>query len=488
MNPPKQAIERVARAATHPHFYNHQFKKMKYATRNSRRINLSAADEVVPTTGGGKAKASRKERQKETDECTSSAVRKSVEGAGELWTFLEMGDESEAKHDIKGETEDEDEWDPNNLVDKLAHKQLFSRLFNNPHEGLNASKWKQRNKNKRCERCSTRDLPCTSKVQGRKLVCGECSRTHERKCSRLDEFRKESIKEKMGLDEVLWEELMKEYVVNKGRKATHRRKEMGRRVGEAEEQETEERDELDSDDEPQFIVTSINGSGTQREWDRTRKAKACTAKKVKVEVVLNKTSGRGKSGTYKHAHANDLGSSRITNGQHDIATSKVGLPATIHGLPDVMMSTSTSLQPLAAEFALPDLIETSPTLPPEASLGTDPPRPPPADLKAFAPETSANISASTSEPKNTVLVPPYRSISQTQNITGTPSAPQPPPSRRLIPPELSLRVLKRALEDISSDLRYRRIDERSAMVKFDDVADRIGRRAALCLGSGVDSA
>ncbi|KAJ8096074.1 hypothetical protein PM082_022692 [Marasmius tenuissimus] len=89
---------------------------MEYATRNSRRINPNAVDEVVPNTGGGKAKASREERQKETDECMSSAVRKSVEGAGELWAFLEMGDESEVKHDTKGETEDEDEWDPNDLV------------------------------------------------------------------------------------------------------------------------------------------------------------------------------------------------------------------------------------------------------------------------------------------------------------------------------------------------------------------------------------
>ncbi|KAJ8081324.1 hypothetical protein PM082_007159 [Marasmius tenuissimus] len=307
--------------------------------------------------------------------------------------------------------------------------------------------------------------------------------------------------EKMGLDEVLWEELMKEYVANKGRKATHSRKEMGYRVGEAEERETEERDELDSNDEPRFIVTSINGSGTGHGKRRravtddggvpsSSASDVPAAKKVKVEVVLNKTNGRGKRGTHKPAHANDLGSSRITNGQHYVATGKAGfgLPAMIHGLPDVMTSISTSPQPLAAEFALPDLIETSPTPPPEASLGTDPPRLPAAHLKAFAPETSANISASTSEPKNTVPIPPYRSIWQTQNITGTPGAPQPPPSRRLIPPELSLRVLKRALEDISSDLRYRRIDEQSAMVKFDDVADRIGRRAALCTGPGADGA
>ncbi|KAJ8096073.1 hypothetical protein PM082_022691 [Marasmius tenuissimus] len=121
--------------------------------------------------------------------------------------------------------------------------------------------------------------------------------------------------EKMGLDEVLWEELMKEYVANKGRKATHSRKEMGYRVGEAEERETEERDELDSDDEPRFIVMSINGSGTGHGKRRravtddggvpsSSASDVPAAKKVKVEVVLNKTNGRGKRGTHKPAHAN----------------------------------------------------------------------------------------------------------------------------------------------------------------------------------------
>ncbi|KAL0066929.1 hypothetical protein AAF712_005918 [Marasmius tenuissimus] len=59
------------------------------------------------------------------------------------------------------------------------------------------------------------------------------------------------------------------------------------------------------------------------------------------------------------------------------------------------------------------------------------------------------------------------------------------PQTRPIPPELSLSVLKRALEDISSDLRYDRIDVPSAMAKFDDVAERIGKRATFCLTSGA---
>ncbi|KAJ8096097.1 hypothetical protein PM082_000004 [Marasmius tenuissimus] len=451
---------------------------MVCATRNSRRKNLNAADEV-PTTG---------------------------EGAGELWAFLELGVEPEAKPDIKDEIEDEDEdeRDPNDLVDKVARKQQFSRLFKNPHAELNASEWKKRNKNKRCERCSTRDLPCRSEILGRKLVCEQCNKTRERKYSRLDDFRKESIMKKMGLNETLWEELMKDHIEDKGRKGTYRRKEMGRRVGEAENQETEEVDELDSDDEPQLNVTTVNGS----EVGHGKRGRAVTddgvspssstsdapaTKKAKVEVVLNKTNRRGRRGIYKPARADDLKSSPITNSHHDIATSKagLGLPAMmIHGLPDMMTSTSTSLQPLADDFALPDLMETSPapTPPPEATSDANLLCPPPAFPKASTPEINANISASTNRPENTVPVPPHRSIRQTQDIARTPNPPQPPHSRQPIPPELSLRVLKRELEDISSDLRYGRIDERSAMIKFDDVADRIGRRAALCTGSGADGA
>ncbi|KAK1233393.1 hypothetical protein PQX77_003448 [Marasmius sp. AFHP31] len=297
----------------------------------------------------------------------------------------------------------------------------------------------------------------------------------------------------MGLNENLWEELMKDHVEVNGRKAMPSRKEMGRRVGEAEKQETEEIDELDSDYELLLNVTTIDGS----EAEHGKRGRAVTddggvlsssasdvraPKKAKVEVVLDKAN-RGKGGIYKPAHASDSGSSPTTDGRHNIATSRAGfgLPAMIHG-PPVTTSTSTSFQLQAADFALPDLIETSPTPPPAATSGTNLPRPPPAPPKASTPETIANISASTSEPKNTV--PPHRSIRQIQNITGTPNLPQPPPSRQPVPPELSLRVLKRALEDISSDLRYRRIDERNAMVKFDDVADRIGRRAALCTGLG----
>ncbi|KAK1216090.1 hypothetical protein PQX77_021268 [Marasmius sp. AFHP31] len=108
----------------------------------------------------------------------------------------------------------------------------------------------------------------------------------------------------------------------------------------------------------------------------------------------------------------------------------------IHGLPNVTTSTSASLQPQAADFTLPDLIETSPTPPPAATSGTNPPRPLPAPPKASTPETNANISASTSEPK--YMVPPtHWSIQQIQNfifIIGTPNPPQPPPSRQPIPP------------------------------------------------------
>ncbi|KAJ8091636.1 hypothetical protein PM082_020870 [Marasmius tenuissimus] len=85
------------------------------------------------------------------------------------------------------------------------------------------------------------------------------------------------------------------------------------------------------------------------------------------------------------------------------------------------------------------------------------------------------------------VVPAYPSPDQnTANIfdSGVQLPPSLPPPRS-IPPELSLSVLKRALEDISSDLRYNRIDVPSAMARFDDVADRIGKRADLCVVSGT---
>ncbi|KAL0056987.1 hypothetical protein AAF712_016396, partial [Marasmius tenuissimus] len=86
--------------------------------------------------------------------------------------------------------------------------------------------------------------------------------------------------------------------------------------------------------------------------------------------------------------------------------------------------------------------------------------------------SSASASMSTTCVPSSILIQNTVSAPPACPYLNVPTTPAPArslqcPQTRSIPPELSLSVLKRALEDISSDLRYGRIDVPSAMAKFD---------------------
>ncbi|KAK1218660.1 hypothetical protein PQX77_018648 [Marasmius sp. AFHP31] len=112
-------------------------------------------------------------------------------------------------------------------------------------------------------------------------------------------------------------------------------------------------------------------------------------------------------------------------------------------------------------------------------------------------------SASTSDTRVATSTHPQNALSAPPKYTTTPVLPHlqlsapvqalhhpsPLPITRTIPPGLSLSTLKRTLEDICSDFRYQRIDVPSAMAKFDEVAEKIRKRAVLyvTMTSGVDN-
>ncbi|KAJ8095916.1 hypothetical protein PM082_015137 [Marasmius tenuissimus] len=236
--------------------------------------------------------------------------------------------------------DEEEERDPNDIVHRRVVtatptlKQQFLPLFNNSHyPDHKVFEWKETHRNEKCERCATLGLPCTSNLGDRKLVCHECNSTNTKKCSRLNNFRKEFIMKKMGINEPLWEVLKEAFLEDKSQKTIQKRIEKARHMEEAEEQGTEE-DELDSnlEDEPQGIATS-----TKRDSGTRDKRKHMTvddggfisrsipnsppAKKGKVmpEVVINKSILK-KIKSREHKNSKAAGSKNVKRSKSSTKT------------------------------------------------------------------------------------------------------------------------------------------------------------------------
>ncbi|KAL0059703.1 hypothetical protein AAF712_013536 [Marasmius tenuissimus] len=264
------------------------------------------------------------------------------------------------------------------------------------------------------------------------------------------------------------------------------------------EQETEEEDELDSDyeDVPQRAVTSTTTDlGTYGKRKRTPvddegalsrsssrpppAKKGKTKPEVVIEVILNKTKS-GYRECLRPARNKNIKPSELSNEVNKDCGEKIlnEVPGDIEPAlaADVVRGTKRPRRPTEdadnvgvgqrkrsrdAEKGIISDLDTH---------GRSGPTAPPLEPSSTEPNQIHNV-AKLSQ------LPPSRCFPPTGQAGESPAVPPP----RSIPPELSLSVLKRALEDISSDLRYDRIDVPTAMVKFDEVAERIGRRASLCV-------
>ncbi|KAL0059247.1 hypothetical protein AAF712_014025 [Marasmius tenuissimus] len=479
-----------------------------------------------------------------------------VEQHSEVSGDTEADNESEAdEQNSEDELEDEEERDPNDIVHRRAItatpalKQQFSRLFQQHPERI-VTEWKERHRDMKCERCTTSGLPCTNHLGDRKLVCQECNRTSERKCSRVYEFRKEFIIGRMGITEDLWEVLIKVYLEEKGQKTMQKRQEKARRMKEAEDRcRTEEEDELNlgHEDAPRWVTMSTKrdrGTRGKRKRvvveDEGAISSSCSdsppAKKGKnkPEVVIDKrTLNKIKRGERKNSkpasrkNAKSSKSSTKTNiNRVEPTTNDVPRSVEPANIGDAVRRSKrprqSTVQAKNAEaeqrkrrrIIEKDITSDSDTHSHDGFIGlpiatavinTEPAS---AGATTSAKATSFGNAATTSIVYSLPLLPASVSKSTKTNLPPTPAQKAalvlpdqnqntinvfdsgvqlppslPPPS--LIPPELSLSVLKRALEDISSDLRYNRIDVPSAMARFDDVAGRIGKRADLCVVSGT---
>ncbi|KAK1233979.1 hypothetical protein PQX77_002829 [Marasmius sp. AFHP31] len=474
--------------------------------------------------------------------------------------------------------EDEEERDPNDIVDKRvitatpALKQQFQALFNKTHfPDQKAIEWKKTHRDNKCERCTALGLPCTSNPGERELVCHECHRTSARKCSRVDDFRKVFVMEKMGIDEGLWKVLKEAYLEEKSRTTIQKGMEKTHRMEEAEEQGTEEEDELDCDYEvaPQETATStkrdvkqkriiaddggpisssIPNSSPAKKGKRLQHIPEVVIDKRIIKKILGGGRENSKAATSSSRNVGRIQpdftyvytSQKVRSSAFSIRTNTHRVKRVTSDISGINEPANTSdvvdgskrhrrptRQALNAEaehrkrrkVAGNDIIgdlnthahDGSAGLPiATAAISTNPA---PAGATTSAQTTSPGNAAATNDiyplpllpasvskstktkvpsmsAQQTTLPPPKLNQTTPNAVISSPHVPPqgqvearrlPPP--RPIPPELSLSVLKRALEDISSDLRYNRIDIPSVMTQFDDVAERIGRRADLCVVS-----
>ncbi|KAK1216453.1 hypothetical protein PQX77_020922 [Marasmius sp. AFHP31] len=514
------------------------------------------------------------------------------EGSGES----EIDEPDSGSDDEDRDSDDEEQTDtsadsqsPTKHITPALRKK-FQWLYNSRGSDKVVFEWKERNSNKKCDRCASFDLPCTSNLSDRKTVCIECGRTRAGTCSRTDEFRKENTMNEMGIDEGLFEALKRGYFKDQKKTSTKKGKSERRTVKrrEVREEVDVEEDDLESDKEDvqqgsytvamevvetasarQSSNSKRDSKGLQRKRKRTTSSdggelsnlisSVPPAKKAKpysqVAVVITKRgsdrireqtlSGRQdsdfdvstrpvKSSEHQTGPSNDCvqgakathdiepvdnatrgpkrqrhptekakhtqgakkkskryggSASHDTTASHNTGLTSdptpIGTATTFSRAP----STIDGTRAIARSRPIPVATSRSP----ESTVGT-----------TATPSTSATMIATRRSPisfasasSSTTRVP---SSTHTQNtVSATPTCPhvkvrttpasvqalQRPPNVRPIPPELSLLVLKRALEDISSDLRYNRVDVPSAMAKFDEVAERIGKRAALCITPGA---
>ena len=91
-----------------------------------------------------------------------------------------------------------------------------------------------------------------------------------RKCNKLDDFREQFVRKKLGIDEHLWEALQRRHLEDRRGRRIQRQKYRVSYVRESEKQVTEEEDELESDDEgpPQPAATSARMDVGQRQKRR----------------------------------------------------------------------------------------------------------------------------------------------------------------------------------------------------------------------------
>ncbi|KAL0060388.1 hypothetical protein AAF712_012839 [Marasmius tenuissimus] len=485
------------------------------------------------------------------------------------------------------DTQSDDEEQTNVVTDSQAHtttitptlRKKFQLLYNSRGPEKFVSDWKERN-NKKCNRCLSYNLPCTSSLGDRKTICNECTTTRAGTCSLTESFRKEKTMNQMGIGEDLFDSLKQLYLKDKRTSTKKRQKKRSavKRREAAEEENVEEEDKMESHKEdvrqgsrtilmevaettaPDRDPTGLQHKRKRRTLSDTGELSNTTlsmppAKKAKpfkqVSVVITKrdsykrtervSSGRKSpdltvsarpssedqmspspkrfqegraindvepvdnvtkrpkrerrpTEKAKHAQVGHKKNEKYGRSRDNTTSHSTGLTSDLRPIESTTTSPRASLTtngtkaaarsrpiPVALSGSTESITETT-AIPSTSATMIATRRP--LTSSAWA-STSTRCVQSATLIQNTVSAPP---ACPHVNIPATPTQVRPVqrlPQTQPIPPSLSLSVLKRALEDISSDLRYDRSDVRGAMAQFDDVAERIGKRAALCSNSGA---
>ncbi|KAL0567030.1 hypothetical protein V5O48_014967 [Marasmius crinis-equi] len=338
-------------------------------------------------------------------------------------------------------------------------RQKFARFYHIHGANKERRRWKEEHRTQKCTNCKSSNLPCTT-TPDLKIRCAECHTSVT--CSKMETFRRDLMMQKMGIWEVeVWETLNREFLKEKNK----------RKREDFVESEDDEEDELDSDEEewqeegygkpsargksdPEKSPTKIKPPKKVEVVIRTRKQRD-REEKNHTETVAGFTrpgeiSGPGGTDSPKNQPVETrerkkqrLLTEKTQAVERNTNKNNVKKRATALSISRAALKSDTNL-------ATPFRLMPSPT----STLSQD-----------VVPAVSSRFTLPAS-------TPPSR----------TPQVPPPTPAANNLESDLRLSVIKRQLEDLCGDLRYGRIDAKSALGRFDEVAARIGRRASVASG------
>ncbi|KAK1232553.1 hypothetical protein PQX77_004311 [Marasmius sp. AFHP31] len=424
----------------------------------------------------------------------------------------EVGNESDDQLGGLEESE-EDEGDDltvqsnQRTIITFALWQQFEKLYKARGTQKELHEWKERHKNERCIRCIRLDFLCTKTVNDGKIVCKECIGTVDKHCSRMDNFRKERMSKKMEISDALWEEMNSEYLKRNDREPLTREEGFLDPAGSV--TEKEDLPESNAQEEgkitarshqfsPEVTQKEVRSSASVFKGQQKRKWSAhCEEDETTSSPAMKKGKVGSSPKTYRHRRpdeSDDRTEEKIWR-RHgkwkEQEAHKIALTPQVVELP-VATSVAASLipstpAPPSSVGATPKAAGTGPDIAPS---GTESPAYMPAlSFHVRSDDKGTNVSANpvdisvargpaSSEGILLVASPTLSATAQhlqQSHVQHPFTQPTVEFSTNALDSSLSLSFVKRQLEDVSSDLRYARIDVASAVVKLDDVAARLGR-------------
>ncbi|KAG7085492.1 hypothetical protein E1B28_003054 [Marasmius oreades] len=377
--------------------------------------------------------------------------------------------------------------------------------------------FREKYKDQKCERCTELFMDCfMPKARERQIPCEGCRKSRQ-SCSKVHLYRREHVMRAMKIDEEMFYSLFLDYQENlnageqKGRKGGR-----GRRDVEEDELESSDSEEewvakpsskkrKNADDGAQvaakkevrtkpsvsplkmevLIVTSEKSGNRKRREDKMKQKKS--PRKVRANGESQQAINSGHRTYREESDLNDdYGEDSISERGADVTdeiqileptTSEATIRekhikqkeqrtgySTRSAAASLSKSTGSNLALISAKLSTMPLVSS----PPVAGILTISEPVPPATSPPVSPWQAVTTLPVTSS-----------SLALNRNQRSTSNFTQARLHLQLVLGELGVNRIKRQVEDISSDLRYRRIAVEETLKKIDEVAVRLGKSADL---------